>query len=134
MDITAVGVQSGRRVSLARTFDLDIRAAYVVTAEPALLKLEPGAVGKLRLNAERMKTFDGDVTVQLSPSLGLDLPTMVVIPRGKSGVDIEIKVDPSRTPGRQNINLNATAVVNGFEEEQRGRFDVEILKTPAPKK
>ena len=34
-----------------------------------------------------------------------------------------------------NINLNATAEVNGFEEEQRGpRFEVEIVKTPAPKK
>ena len=81
-----------------------------------------------------MKTFDGDVTVQLSPSLGLSFPDKVVIPRGQTGVDIEVKTDPQRTPGRQSINLNASADVNGFEEEQRGRFDIEIVKTPTPKK
>jgi hypothetical protein len=134
VDVTAVGIHDGRRVTLTRTFDLEIRAAYVVSAEPALLKLEPGVTGKLRLNADRMKTFDGDVTVQLSPTQGLNLPEKVVIPRGQTGVDVEIKVAPDRTPGRQNINLNATAQVNGFEEEQRGRFDVEIVKTPVPKK
>ena len=134
VDVTAVGVQGGRRVTLTRTFDLDVRPAYAITTEPAVLKLEPGSAGKLRLNADRMKNFDGEVTVQLSPALGLDLPTTVVIPRGQAGVDVAIKVDPQRTPGRQSINLNASAVVGGFEEEQRGRLDIDIVKTPAPKK
>jgi hypothetical protein len=134
VEVTAVGVQGNRRISLTRAFELDIRAAFVVTAEPALLKLEAGASAKLRLNAERMKTFDGDVAVQISPALGIELPTTVLIPRGKTGVDIAIKVDPSRAPGRQTIQLNATAEVNGFEEEQRGRFEVEIVKTAPPKK
>ena len=66
--------------------------------------------------------------------LGLELPAMAVIPRGQSGVGIPINVDPGRAPGRQNVNWNATAVVDGLEEEQRGRFEVEIFKTPAPKK
>ena len=31
--------------------------------------------------------------------------------------------------------MTATALVNGFEEEQRGgRFEIEIVKTPVPKK
>ncbi len=130
VEVTAVGAHGGRRVSLTRTFELDIRAAYTVSAEPALLKLEPGGVGMVRLNAERLKTFDGDVAVQLSPVLGLDLPTMVVIPRGQSSVDIAVKADPGRAPGRQNMQMNTSALVNGFEEEQRGRFEIEIVKTP----
>ncbi len=134
VDVTAVGVHGGRRVSLTRTFELDIRSAFVVSAEPPLLKLAPGATAQVRLRADRMKTFDGDVTVQLAPTPGLDLPPMVVIPRGQPGVDVTIKVDPQRTPGRQSINLNATAQVNRFEEEQRGRFEVEIIKPAAPKK
>ncbi len=134
VDVTAVGMDGGRRVSLTRTFELDIRAAYVVTAEPALLMLEPGTTAMLRLNADRMKTFDGDVTVALAPAQGLDLPMTVVIPRGKTGVDIAVKVDPQHSPGRQNIQMNATADVNSFEEEQRGRFEVEVAKTAAPKK
>src|SRR5262249_21185006 len=122
------------RVSLTRTFDLDIRSAFAVTAVPAALKLEPGASAKLRLNADRMKTFDGDVTVQLSPVLGLTFPEKVVIPRGQAGVDVEVKVAPDRAPGRQSINLNSTGTVGGFEEELRGRFDVEVVKPMAPKK
>jgi hypothetical protein len=130
VEVTAVGVHGGRSVSLTRTFELDIRAAYTVTAEPALLKLEPGGVGTVRLNAERLKTFDGDVTVQFAPVLGIDIPSMVVIPRGQSSVDIAVKVDAGRAPGRQIIQLNTSAEVNGFEEELRGRFEVEIVKTP----
>ena len=121
-------------MALTRSFDLDIRAAYVVVADPTPLKLEPGAVGKLRLNADRMKTFDGDVTVQLSPSPGLTFPDRIVIPRGQGGVDIEISADPSLPTGRRSINMNASAEVDGFEEEQRGRFDVDLMKAPASKK
>ena len=72
--------------------------------------------------------------MQFSPAQGLNLPDKVVIPRGQTGVEVEIKVASDRTPGRQNINLNASADVNGFEEEQRGRFEVDVVKMPAAKK
>jgi hypothetical protein len=134
VDVTALGVKDGRRVALTRTFDLDVRAAYVVSAEPALLKLESGAKATLRLNAERMKGFDAEVTVEVSPSLGIELPAKIVIPRGQASVDVDIKVDANQPAGRQSINWNATAVVNGFEEEQRGRLDIDIVKTATPKK
>jgi hypothetical protein len=135
VEVTAVGVHQGRRVVLTRAFDLDIRSAFTVAAEPAMLKLEPGATAKVRLTADRMKSFDGDVTVQLSPSLGLNLPEQVVIPRGQAAVDVEVKVAPDRTPGRQSINLQSTGTVSGFEEELRGgRFEVEVVKPMPPKK
>ena len=134
VDVTAVGVHDGRRVSLTRTFELDVRTAFVVSTEPAEMKLEPGSTAKVRLLADRMKSFDGDVIVLLSPTQGLNLPEKVIIPRGQTGVDLTIKIDADRTPGRQSVNLNATAQVNGFEEEQRGRLDVDIVKTPTPKK
>jgi hypothetical protein len=130
VEVTAVGVHDGRHITLVRTFDLDIRGAFVVSTVPAVLKLEPGAATKVRLNVDRLQPFDGDVTVQLAPPLGLDLPATVVIPGGQPGVDVEIKVALDQTPGRRTISLTATAVVNGFEEEQRGlRFEIEIVKT-----
>ncbi len=132
VDVTAVGVRNGRRVSLTRTFDLDVRAAYVISAEPVML--EAGTTAKVRLIAERMKGFDAEVTVQLAPSLGIDLPTTIVIPRGQTGVDVEIKVDATQPAGRRSINLNASAVVNGFEEEQRGRLDIDVVKAVGLKK
>jgi len=136
VDVTALGVnpKDGRRVELTRTFDLDVRAAYVVKAEPVLLELEPGATARLRLNAERMKNFDAEVAVQLSSAPGIDLPATIVIPRGQTGADVEIKVDANQPAGRRSINWNASAVVNGFEEEQRGQMDIDIVKTATPKK
>jgi hypothetical protein len=133
VEVTAVGVHGGRKVALTRTFDLDIKPAFTVTAAPALLTLEPGGAGKVRLNAERLKTFDGAVTLMLTPQPGLDLPASVVIPRGQAGVDVPIKADADLPAGRRGLSWSATALVNGFEEEQRGRFDVEIVKTPAKK-
>lgn len=132
VDVTAIGVKDGRRVALTRTFELDVRAAYVISTEPVML--EAGTTAKVRLIAERMKGFDAEVTVQLSPSSGIDLPTTIVIPRGQTGVDVEIKVDATQPAGRRSINLNASAVVNGFEEEQRGRLDIDVVKAAGLKK
>jgi hypothetical protein len=135
VEVTAVGRDRDRQVSLTRTFDLDIRSAFIVKAEPPSLKLEPGTSAKLRLVADRMKTFDGEVAVQLSPSPGLDYPERIVIPAGKGEVEIEMKVDPNRAVGRQQLIMTATGVVGSFEEEQRGsRLDIEVVKSPAKKK
>lgn len=127
VDVTAVGVKDGRRISLTRTFELDVRAAYVISADAVMV--EAGSTAKVRLTAEQMKGFDAEVTVQLAPSLGIDLPTTITIPRGQTSVDVEIKVDATQPAGRRSINLNASAVVNGFEEEQRGRLDIDVVKT-----
>ena len=44
VDVTVVGVDAGRKVALQRLFDLEIRSAFSITAEPAMSKLEPGAL------------------------------------------------------------------------------------------
>jgi hypothetical protein len=128
VDLTAVGAEHGRRIALTRTFDLDIRAAFAVTAEPALLKLEPGASAKVRLVAARMPAFNEDIALQLSSPPGLKFAEKIIIRRGQTTAEVVVEVAPEHAPGRQSINLSATAGVNGFEEEQRGRFEVEILK------
>jgi hypothetical protein len=89
----------------------------------------PGATAKLRWHAERQKGFDGAVTLQPSPALGIELPATIVIPRGQASVDVDIKVSASQPAGRRSIDWNASAVVNGFEEEQRGRVEIEVVKT-----
>jgi hypothetical protein len=134
VEVTATGTHQGRSVSLTRTFDLDIKSAFTITAEPALSKTEPGTTVKVRLTAARQKTFAGDVTLVLSPSPGLTFPEKVTIPRGQASVDVEVKIDADRPMGRQSINWDATAQVDGFEEEQRGRFEIEVVKPMPPKK
>ena len=127
-------VPRGGKVSLTRTLISTSAPLCRRRGAGALKILAPARPGQVRLDAERMKTFDGDVTLQISPVLGLNLPEMVIIPKGQTGVDITLKVDADRTPGRHSINLSATAAVNGLEEEQRGSFIVEIEKKAVPKK
>ena len=135
VDLSASGTMQGRRVTLTRAFDLDVRSAFELTAEPATLKLEPGMTGKVRLAVKRLKTFDGDVTVHLSPGLDVSYPDKLVIPRGKTEAEFTVAVDPARAPGRQTIQFQATATVEGYEEEQRNlRVEIDITKRAAVKK
>jgi hypothetical protein len=135
VEVTASATHAGRRVTLTRTFDLDIRTAFAVTAEPARVTAEPGGTVRVHLALDRVKTFDGDVAVQLSPSQGFTLPEKVVIPRGQAGVDLDLPVEASLPPGRRSIAFYATALVDGYEEEQRGgRFEIEIPKAAPPNK
>jgi hypothetical protein len=135
VDLTATGIHEGRRVTLTRAFDLDVRSAFELSAEPATLKLEPGESGNVRIAVQRLKGFDGDVVVHLSPGLDVTYPEKLVIPRGKSEAEFTIAVDPNRTPGRQTIQFQATATVEGYEEEQRNlRVEIDITKRPAVKK
>jgi hypothetical protein len=135
VDLSATGTQLGRRVTLTRAFDLDVRSAFELTAEPATLKLEPGATAQVRLAVKRLKTFDGDVTVHLSPGVDVTYPDKVVIPHGKSEAEFTVAVDPGRSLGRQTIQFQATATVEGYEEEQRNlRVEIDITKRAAVKK
>lgn len=135
IEVEASGLHEGRRVALMRTFDLDLRTAFEVTAEPPLLALLPGAAGRVRIVAKRVKTFDGAVKVELAPLAGFGLPPAVVIPAGRDTVDVEVKVPADAPPGRHGVGLHATATVSGFEEEHRGgRFEIDVRKPETPKK
>jgi hypothetical protein len=135
IEVLASAVHNGRKITLIRIFELEIRTAFTVAAPPAPLKLAPGEAGKVRLTVDRAKTFAGPVMVKLSPQTGLVLPELVTIPSGETGVDIEIHVNKDVMPGRLSVQLSGTADVDGFEEEQRGgRIDVEVPKPEAPKK
>jgi hypothetical protein len=139
IEVLASAVHAGRRITLIRTFELEIRTAFTVAWEnpvaPKPLELSPGSTAKVRLAAERLKSFRGPVRVSLSPAVGLDLPEEVVIPGDQASVEIEVKVAKDATPGRRSINLSSTAEVDGFEEEQRGgRIEIEVPRPQPPKK
>jgi hypothetical protein len=135
IEVRASGVYKGRTITLLRSFELEIRPAFAVSAEPALVKLAPGSMARVRLVVDRARTFTGPVTVSLSPVGGLDLPEKVTIPRGEKSVEIVVKAQSDAGAGRRGSLWSATADVDGFEEENRsGRFDVEVLKAEVPKK
>ena len=135
IDVTATATHAGRRVSLTRCFDLDIVTAFKVAAEPAKVSLRPGESAKARLTVSRLKTFDGPVTLRLNPMPGVTLPETVTVPGGAAGVDIDIAVSLGAEARRQNLQLHATADVDGFEEELRAQpVEIEIRKVEPPKK
>ena len=118
IEVTAAATHQGRRVSLTRTFELNLSTAFNLTAAPAKISLLPGESAKVRLLANRVRSFDGEVTLKLSPIQGLSFPETLVIPKGQPGVDMNVLAEADCTPRRQNLQVHGVAVVDGFEEEQ----------------
>jgi hypothetical protein len=135
IEVAATGTHQGRRVTLTRTFELDLTTAFKLSAEPAKVSLLPGEAVKVRLTLSRVKTFDGPVTLRLNPVQGVTLPETITIPRGQAAAEIDIAVSPDAPPRQQGIQVRATADVDGYEEEVRGTpVTVEVKKVEPPKK
>lgn len=135
IEVTATGTHAGRRVTLTRTFDLDLTYAYKVVSDTPKVALLPGESATVRLGVERMKTFDGPVTLHLNNMQGLDAPETVTIPKGQSSVVVRVTAQADAQPRKQNWQLTATADVSGFEEELRaGPVEIEVKKVEEKKK
>jgi hypothetical protein len=134
IEVLATATHRGRRITLIRSFDLEIRTAFAFVADKEPVKCAAGTAVKAALKIDRVATFTGPVTVELSPSLGLTFPEKVTIPKGKDRVEFEVKADATISPGRRAIGLYATGDVDGFEEEVRGRLEVEVPRPETPKK
>jgi hypothetical protein len=83
---------------------------------------------------DRLKSFDGPVTLHLNPMQGLETPEVVTIPKGKPSIEFAVKALPDAQPRKQNWQLLATADVSGFEEELRASpVEIELKKVEPPK-
>ena len=135
IDVTATGTHAGRRVSLTRTFDLDLTPAFALKCEPAKLSLLPGESGTVRLSVTRVKTFDGPVKLEIQPSPGFAIPEHVTIPKGADGIDVPVSLAADLTPRQHRPSFHATALVSGYEEDVRGQLaEIDVKKAEPPKK
>jgi hypothetical protein len=135
IEVTATGTHEGRRVTLTRSFSLDLTYAYTVRSDTPKVSLLPGESAKVRYAVDRAKTFDGAVTLHLNPMQGLDAPETVTIPKGMYSVEVEVKAQADAQPRKQGWQLTATADVSGFEEELRASpVEIEVKKVEPPKK
>lgn len=116
VDLTATSEVDGRRINLARTFTLEIQSAFQPTFEPPQPGIEPGGTLRMKILANRVATFDGPVTFNLTPQSGLQFPETLTIPRGDLATEFEIKVDPKLNPGRHNLRVVAAGFVGKYEE------------------
>ena len=129
IEVTGTAILEGRRIALTRTFELNLTTAFAPTVEPAKVSLLPGESAKVRLLANRLKSFDGEVKLRLTPIPGLNFPESIAIPKGEVGVELSVSARPDAMPLKQNVAIQATATVDGFEEERRDiPFEVEIRK------
>lgn len=135
IEVAATGTHQGRRVTLIRTFELDLGYAYKITTDTPKVALLPGESAKVRYTVDRVKTFDGPVTLHLNNMQGLETPEMVTIPKGQTSVEFDVKAAMDAQPRKQNWQFTATADVSGFEEEMRaGVVEIEVKKVEPPKK
>lgn len=135
IEVLTTTATADRTITLCRTFELEVRTAFIVEAPQAPLKLAPGDAAKVRLTINRVTTFAGPVTLKFDPADGLELPQTVVVPRGQASVEIEVKAKKDAAPGRRGFGVLGTADVDGFEEEHRGaRVEIEATKMNTPGK
>ena len=133
VDLTATAEVDGHRVNLTRTFTLDVQSAFKPTFEPELPTAEPGGKIKVKLLANRVSTFDGDVTFTLGPQPGFKFSETVTIPKGQLATEIELEVDPKLNPSRYNLRQQVAGFVGKYEESfNLPNIPIEIKK-PATK-
>ncbi len=128
IEVTGTGEHQGRKVSLTRTFELNLTSAFSITADPPKLALLPGESGKATLKVERLSGFTGEVTVRFTASPGIEMPETVTIPAGQQSVEFSAAIVPGAMARKQNITWNAIGTVAGYEELVRGSFEIEIKK------
>jgi hypothetical protein len=135
IEVLASARDGERRITLIRTFDLEIRTAFTIAVDPLPVKLKPGESAKVQIKVNRVKSFSGPVRVELSPGADLELPEKLTIPKDKESVEVVVTARATTNPGRRSIHLSASADVDGFEEEYRGaRIDIDVPTPEKPKK
>jgi hypothetical protein len=136
IEVSAMGTHQGRRVTLTRSFELDLVPGFRVKGEPAKLSVFPGETARTRFTVERIGGIDNEITILFNRNNGgLELPETLVIPRGQTGVDFAIAIPADTAPRKFNIQATSSGDVNGYEEEIRGSLvEIEVKKPDVPKK
>ena len=134
IDVAASGERDGRRVTLVRCFDLELRAGFEVTQEPSPLTLAPGESGIFKLRATRLPPFVGPIAIEPTEVFGIKLPEKLEIPAGKDEIDVPVSVAADFMPRRVQIRFQSSAQVGQFLEEPRPKnIDIDVKKpTPPP--
>lgn len=136
IDVAAIGEFDGRRVSLIRSFDLELKAAFdIAPEEPKPITLLPGESAKVKLLANRLAPFTGPIKVEIQETPGITLPTSIAFAEGQQSVEVEVKVAADFQPRRVQIRLPGQALVGKFVEDGRPKIlDLDVKKPEPPKK
>ena len=137
VDVTATSEHHGRRIRLNRCFDLDLRPAFQIRAEPPQLSLLPGETGTVRLIVDRVPSFQGTIHLQFPQEVpGITpLPETVAIPADRNDIPLTLTADVDALPRQQRLTVVATGLVSGYEESLTlNPLQIEILRRPPSSK
>ena len=134
VDVSATASEETRRVTLTRTFEMEVKSAFSPTAEPATVEIEVGGTATFRILANRTPVFDGPVTLTPSPLNGFEGPEKIEIPAGQPHIDLLVKASPKTPPGNSQFRLVARGNVGKYEEEVNGpNLTITVKKPPMEK-
>lgn len=129
VELTGRGEYQGYHVNLVRTFTLEVQSAFQPTYDPPQISIEPGGTARIKLLANRVPTYQGEVTFTLGPQSGFQFPESVIIPKDQASTEIEIKAATTLNPGRQNIRAQVAGFVGKYEESFNApNIEIEVKK------
>ncbi|HUY33436.1 MAG TPA: hypothetical protein VMV69_11865 [Pirellulales bacterium] len=132
--LDATVVYEGRKITLTRSFELDVRTAHRLSVEPLKLTLSPGGTARVKLLVDRVPTFRGSVTVKPALVAGLSLPDEIVIAEGQEAAEVELKISAEFKPRTFRVRLPASARVEPFQEDTPGvELEIEVKAAEARK-
>lgn len=134
VDLSTAGELNGRRVRLVRSFDLDLRPGYKVTASEKGLVLAPGEKKTVVLTVDRHPSFTGPVTIEPTPVAGLAIPEQIIVAANETTANLDLDIPADMAVGRPQLRLFFKAKVGEFQEEGTPlNLGLEIKIPPPPK-
>jgi hypothetical protein len=134
VDLSATSTAGDRRITLNRSFDLDVQPAFSPKPETENVEIEVGGTATFRFFAHRTSAFDGAVTLKPSNLRGFEFAESFEIPAGQPHVDIQFKAAPGTSPNRYQFRMTARGNVGKYEEEVNGpNISITIRKPEEPK-
>ncbi len=131
VDVSATASQDAHRVTLFRTFEMEVKSAFSPTAESATVEIEIGGTATFRILANRTPGFDGPVTLTPSTLNGFECPEKIEIPAGQPHIDLVVKAAPKTLLGNSQFRLVARGYVGKYEEEVNGpNLTITVKKPP----
>ncbi|MBP87867.1 MAG: hypothetical protein CMJ64_14280 [Planctomycetaceae bacterium] len=126
--LTGTTVLDGRTINLTRTFEVEVKVAFAVTAEPKKLELLPGDVAKVKLLANRLAPYNGELKIAPGQNEGIQFPEEVVIPDATADVEVQLTIAADAKPGTYKIKLPTETRIDKFYESGEGEA-LEIVVT-----
>jgi hypothetical protein len=119
--VTAHANDGGRSVDLARSFELESKVAYKLSADSPRLEIQAGDSATVAIRVDRIPPFHGPITIRTSSDVQWSLPPVVNIAEGADRAELKVAVPPGTRPGIYRIALAGSARVSKFDEPVTGK-------------